>query len=284
MIEPMTESLLDRSARFIDDGVYEGPKANNPMDLRVEEVANDITVVCAFSHVWAVDSGGGLVLFDTSMEPFGRPAAEALRTWRDDPIDTIVYTHGHVDHVGGAAAFIEDNVSRGHKAPTIVAHEALPRRFDRYDLTNGYNTTINRRQFGWDGDFFADWVQPDTTYEARLGLDVGDLHVELRHDRGETDDHTWAWVPDHKAVFTGDLLIWVFPNAGNPQKVQRYPDDWAGALRSMADLGPELLLPAHRPPDRRRRAHPDRADHHRRCSGRPRSRHARPDERGSPPR
>jgi alkyl sulfatase BDS1-like metallo-beta-lactamase superfamily hydrolase len=40
-------------------------------------------------------------------------------------------------------------------------------------------------------------------------------------------------------------LIWHFPNAGNPQKVQRYPDDWARALRTMADLRPELLLPAH---------------------------------------
>ena len=41
------------------------------------------------------------------------------------------------------------------------------------------------------------------------------------------------------------LLIWNFPNAGNPQKVQRYPDEWAAALRQMAALEPELLLPAH---------------------------------------
>ena len=46
-------------------------------------------------------------------------------------------------------------------------------------------------------------------------------------------------------LFPGDLFIWVFPNAGNPQKVQRYPDDWAVALRKMAALGPELFVPAH---------------------------------------
>ena len=38
-------------------------------------------------------------------------------------------------------------------------------------------------------------------------------------------------------LLPGDLFIWVFPNAGNPQKVQRYPDDWAVALRKMAVLG-----------------------------------------------
>ena len=35
------------------------------------------------------------------------------------------------------------------------------------------------------------------------------------------------------------------PNCGNPQKVQRYAKDWAVALRAMADLGAETLLPGH---------------------------------------
>jgi alkyl sulfatase BDS1-like metallo-beta-lactamase superfamily hydrolase len=43
----------------------------------------------------------------------------------------------------------------------------------------------------------------------------------------------------------GDFVIWNFPNAGNPQKVQRYPVEWAAALRQMIDHGPELLVPAH---------------------------------------
>jgi alkyl sulfatase BDS1-like metallo-beta-lactamase superfamily hydrolase len=78
-----------------------------------------------------------------------------------------------------------------------------------------------------------------------MGLASGSLRFELFHARGETDDHLWAWLPAKKAVIVGDFLIWVFPNAGNPQKVQRYPLDWAVALRAMAALEPELLLPAH---------------------------------------
>jgi alkyl sulfatase BDS1-like metallo-beta-lactamase superfamily hydrolase len=74
---------------------------------------------------------------------------------------------------------------------------------------------------------------------------VGGLDLDLRHARGETDDATWVWVPERRTVCTGDLIIWCTPNAGNPQKVQRYAADWAVALREMAALGPELLLPGH---------------------------------------
>jgi alkyl sulfatase BDS1-like metallo-beta-lactamase superfamily hydrolase len=54
-----------------------------------------------------------------------------------------------------------------------------------------------------------------------------------------------VWVPERRTLCTGDLIIWCTPNAGNPQKVQRYAEDWAVALRAMAALEPELLLPGH---------------------------------------
>ena len=78
-----------------------------------------------------------------------------------------------------------------------------------------------------------------------LFVTAGGLDIELNHARGETDDHTWAWVPKHKAICAGDFFIWNFPNAGNPQKAQRYPREWAAALREMAGKGAELFLPAH---------------------------------------
>jgi alkyl sulfatase BDS1-like metallo-beta-lactamase superfamily hydrolase len=74
---------------------------------------------------------------------------------------------------------------------------------------------------------------------------VGGVAFECHHARGETDDHTWVWVPERKVLCTGDLIIWCTPNAGNPQKVQRYARDWAVALRAMAELGAEVLLPGH---------------------------------------
>jgi alkyl sulfatase BDS1-like metallo-beta-lactamase superfamily hydrolase len=62
----------------------------------------------------------------------------------------------------------------------------------------------------------------------------------------------------------GDLFIWAVPNAGNPQKVQRFASDWAAALRQMAACSAEIMLCGHGLPifgaDRVRQALTDTAD------------------------
>ncbi len=196
----------------------------------------------SFANVSAFDTGDGLVLIDTGSPMVARLVHDAVRGWSKRPLHTVVYSHGHIDHVSGVAAFEEEGSGRAR----VVAHEALPARFDRYRLTAGFNGTINARQFRMPGLAWPiDYRYPDVTYRARLDLDVGGVHFELHHDRGETDDHTWTWLPERKILCTGDLFIWVTPNAGNPQKVQRFTIEWAHALRAMAALGPELLLPGH---------------------------------------
>jgi alkyl sulfatase BDS1-like metallo-beta-lactamase superfamily hydrolase len=247
--------LLELSARFVDgtDPGAEGLGPVNRITLELSELADDLAMVESFSHVVAFRTTDGLVLFDTTLEPLARTALARIRDWDDGPVTTVVYTHGHIDHVGGGRAVLEEAAERGDTPPHIVAQEAVLDRFARYDLTNGYNAVINHRQFARSGlvprqaepTFPTGFAEPDVTYRDQLGLTIGDTRFELHHTRGETDDHTWTWVPHRRAVAMGDLLIWAFPNAGNPQKVQRYPGDWARALRAIAALDPELLLPAH---------------------------------------
>jgi alkyl sulfatase BDS1-like metallo-beta-lactamase superfamily hydrolase len=244
--------LLALSARIIDDGADE---SGSRVTLELSELATGVAFVESFSNVVVFDSGDGLVLFDASLQPLARPVLAGVRAWSTAPVHTLVYTHGHVDHVGGAKAVLSDASDSGHRRPDVIAHEAVPQRFARYDLTNGYNAVINQRQFGRTGlvdgmredrpTFPRNWVQPSITYRDRLQVRVGDLDIELRHGLGETDDHTWGWIPEHRAICVGDFVIWAFPNAGNPQKVQRYPLEWARVLREMQALEPELLLPAH---------------------------------------
>jgi alkyl sulfatase BDS1-like metallo-beta-lactamase superfamily hydrolase len=240
--------LLALSERVIDHGEYDGPGSVNRITTELSEVEDDIAVVESFSHVVVVRTGEGLVVFDTSLDGLARPCLESLRGWSSDAVHTIVYTHGHRDHAAGCRTFLDEAAVRGDARPVVVGHENVPHRFDRYELTDGYNAVINERQFPGrppTGTFFADWVRPDTTYVDGLALEVGGTAIELRHGKGETDDHTWAWLPERRAICGGDFFIWVFPNAGNPQKVQRYPREWAEALRRMAAAGAELFLPAH---------------------------------------
>ncbi|MGI8491174.1 MAG: alkyl sulfatase dimerization domain-containing protein [Acidimicrobiales bacterium] len=260
--------LLALSARIVDSGRVDQPV--NRVSNELSEVDEHIAVVESFSHSVALRTEEGLVVFDASGAPTGEAVVAALRGWSEGPVNTLVYTHGHLDHVGGSPAFVSDAAARRHPRPRFVAHAGVRDRFARYRMTDGYNRHINARQFGWlrnpqlrigaggageldataggrsGGAFLPDDVaEPDVAYHGRAAFSVGGVDVELHHARGETDDHTWAWIPSLKAVCSGDFLIWNFPNAGNPQKVQRYPAEWATALRTMASLEPELLLPAH---------------------------------------
>ena len=260
--------LLDLSARIIDSGHADQPV--NRVTNELSEIASGLALVESFSHAAVWDSPDGLVAFDTSGVHTGSAVVEAIRGWRPDtPFSRLVYTHGHADHVGGSGYFAADAESRGHGRPTVVGHENVARRLDRYDLTNNWNLLINARQFGATrgslnlqvGDtgtgldvriregaarFLPRTVlRPDHIVDERDDIRIGDEVLELHHARGETDDHLWSFVPERNWLFSGDFVIWNFPNAGNPQKVQRYPVEWAAALRDMIARGPELLIPAH---------------------------------------
>lgn len=243
--------LISLSTQIIDERAPIFPVRINQ---ELSEIADGVAVVESFSNVVALATPEGLILSDTSGAATGGQVVESLRGWSREPFHTILYTHGHIDHVGGARAFTANAEALGHRPPRFVGHENLPLRFDRYRLTAGYNTIINARQFrgarnlsiGGAEEFLPSGTPaPDVTFRDRMDVSVGGVHLDLRHAKGETDDHVWAWLPDRRMILSGDLFIWSFPNAGNPQKVQRYPREWAAALREMSGVGAELLVPAH---------------------------------------
>jgi len=208
--------------------------------LGLEELSDGLAFLSSFGNVIALATAGGLVLVDTGSFFMAGQNHQNLRAFSHLPLALAIYTHGHVDHAFGVGPF----EAEGRGKAEVIAHERVVERFDRYRLTAGYNRVINGRQFGvaaWPSDY----RYPDRTYSHDLRLEVGGEQLELHHARGETDDHTWVFLPERKVLCTGDLFIWASPNCGNPQKVQRYPREWARALREMAALRPETLLPGH---------------------------------------
>jgi alkyl sulfatase BDS1-like metallo-beta-lactamase superfamily hydrolase len=211
------------------------------------EVGDGAAFLPGFANVSAFETPEGLVMFDSGSFATAQMVFDAIRGWRPDAcLHTVVFTHGHVDHVFGLPLWEKEAVDRGWVPPRVVAHENIEARFERYLLTAGYNAAINRRQFQVDElQWPTDYRFPDQTYRDTLDLEVGGERFELHHAKGETDDYTWTWLPERKTICCGDLFIWAVPNAGNPQKVQRYPREWSQALREMAALGAEALLPGH---------------------------------------
>ncbi|MEY3581617.1 MAG: hypothetical protein RLZ02_570 [Actinomycetota bacterium] len=256
---------IELSTKVIDTGIVDEPL--NRVTNDITELADNLAIVESFSHSVVWDTGDGLMCFDASGAGSGEAVVNSIRSWRNDAITSLVYTHGHADHIGGSVAFAHDAQSRGLPNPRVIGHENVSKRMDRYSTTNGLNVRINRRQFGGiksdmkpnsgnmrealaldeGAQYFIPpaTLRPDQSFVDQLTIKAGDTLVEFHHARGETDDHLWGWIPEKKWIFTGDFVIWNYPNAGNPQKVQRYALEWAQALRKMISQGPELLLPAH---------------------------------------
>jgi glyoxylase-like metal-dependent hydrolase (beta-lactamase superfamily II) len=221
----------------------------------VREVAPGTLFFPYFGTVVALLTNEGIVLVDTSLNASGSIILQTLRRHTDLPIHTIIYTHGHLDHVGGANYFLDDARERGDPRPRVIAHSRVVDRLRRYERMWGQVTFINSIQFGgvplepgFEPPSPPVFVYPDETYDERITIEVGGERFELVHAIGETDDATWVWAPERDLVCAGDLFIWSCPNVGNPWKVQRYAEGWAEGLEAVADVHPALLLPGHGPP------------------------------------
>lgn len=242
-------SLSELSDRLWDGTDKTSDKGCHPFHplYQIEDVADEVALYKGFSNVAVVKTEDGDVLIDTgsSHEVAQQRVFEKVRSWSKSPINTAIYTHGHVDHAYGLPIFIEEARQNASKGIEIIAHELVPARMDRYILTDGFNTIINERQFGETLEWPTDPIYPTKTYEGKLIWKVGGVQFEATHARGETDDHTWIFLPEKRVIYAGDLFIWAAPNAGNPQKVQRYAHDWVRALRSMARCDAKVLLSGH---------------------------------------
>jgi glyoxylase-like metal-dependent hydrolase (beta-lactamase superfamily II) len=205
------------------------------------EVAPGVLMLANFSNSYAVSTSAGLLLVDPGLQVFSSRVHEGVRAWSGAPLHTAMYTHGHVDHAFGLRSWLEAG-----ERPNIIAQENCIARFRRYQLTHGLNARVNQRQFGLPQPVFPDQFDwPTIIVRDSLAQRIGDTEVRYRAAKGETDDALYAWLPERGCLFTGDLVIWSAPNCGNPQKVQRYPVEWAAALEEMAGLNAEWLFPGH---------------------------------------
>lgn len=216
------------------------------------ELAERTWFASLFSGVVAFETDEGIVLVDSGLVQLGPALAATLRTKTSAPIHTAIFTQGHVDHAYGLQSFL----APGQATPRIIAHRAMPRRFARYAKTAGHNAALNARQFGGTvslaeqapehfKSFGMPALPPNLLYDERIDIKVGGLTFEIHHCPGETDDHSWIFCPDRGVLCPGDLFIWGVPNAGNPQKVQRFAGEWAAGLRKMAAKQPRSLGPGH---------------------------------------
>ena len=201
----------------------------------------------AFGNVGVVETDEGLVLFDLALRLFGRTIFKAVREFSDKPIRYIIYSHGHFDHCLGFAQFIKEIKEKGWEMPQVIAHENLIRRFNKYRMLDKHQMWTYRQQFASVGVTLSDSEAAHDTLDPTIVMHgnesykfkLGKFNFELYHDKGESDDSIWMFIPEKKVLFTGDLLVSAFPQAGSPFRVQRYAKQWALAMEKMMEKNAE---------------------------------------------
>src|SRR5258708_25659684 len=136
----------------------------------LSEVGDRSGFVASFANVSAFGTDDGLVIVDSGSPIFSGAAHDSLRRWSDATVHTAVFTHGHIDHCFGVERYDADNAEQSAPPVTVVAHDAVPARFDRYRATAGFNTITTRRPFslGPNFEFPTDYRYPTRTHPDRL--------------------------------------------------------------------------------------------------------------------
>lgn len=119
----------------------------------------------------------------------------------------VFLTHGHVDHVGGAAA-----LASHYRIPVHGPHVA-----DRYWLDA---LPLQARQFGLPA---CQSLTPDHWLQEGDTLTVGQQQLEVLHTPGHTPGHVVLFQRDSGVLFAGDVLFQGsigrtdFPGGNHPQ-------------------------------------------------------------------
>jgi cyclase len=140
----------------------------------------------------------------------------------------LVNTHQHGDHTNGNCLL---------PGATIIGHHACR---DAIMATG-----IMRPDGLWDP---VDWgdlepAPPFVTFAERLDIHAGDLCIELHHfgTAAHTTNDVVAWIPEHRVLFTGDLVF----NGGTPFVLMGSVSGSLVALDHIAELDVEILVPGH---------------------------------------
>ncbi|TGE31361.1 alkyl/aryl-sulfatase [Desulfosporosinus sp. Sb-LF] len=204
-----------------------------------------------------------VILIDTLDTDYRGEALKAIiARHTDKPVKTIIYTHGHPDHRGGAGVFMDSE-------PEIIAFAPCKPVLGRMNALEDVLNQRGVRQFGYElsneeaisqgigiregivqGEGQRTFVPPTTVYsEAKIARDIDGITLEIAAAPGEAEDQLLIWLPAQKALCCGDNYYGCWPNLYAIRGGQyRDISTWVDTLDKLIAYQANYLLPGHTHP------------------------------------
>lgn len=146
----------------------------------------------------------------------------------------LTATHFHPEHDLGATAFPDDAEMVRWRAQQTEAEEQGAQMIERFSSFSAANAELLEG---------ARFRPVDTLFDDEIRLDLGGVHVRVKgvgpnHTRGDTV----MFVEEDRVLFTGDVVMAVFPSAsGQAASI----DQWITNMTEFEALSPAVVVPAH---------------------------------------
>jgi len=202
-----------------------------------------------WSNAGLIVADGASLLVDTLFDL--KLTAEMLEAMAPhlerSPLAAAFNTHGNGDHCYGNR-LLPDGIPIIASAAADEEIRAVPPAaaqllFKEADLGPEF-AAFSADAFG-PFEFAGNELRPPTeTFETDRVVTVGDREVQLFHlGPAHTAGDAIAWVPDARAVFTGDILF----IKGTPVMWAGPLSHWLAATERILALDPEVIVPGHGP-------------------------------------
>ncbi len=198
------------------------------------------------SNAGFVVTEGGVVVFDALGTPaLGYRLLQRIREVTDQPIDRIVISHYHADHVYGLQAFKEHAGN-----PPVWAQRQTLGYIGGNRASQGEDAERRLQQrrealFPWvDENTYV--VAPDHLFDESASFEVGGVSFQLSHlGPAHAPGDSIMRVPDYGVLFGGDVIYkGRVPFLDSPETDTRH---WLEGLEKLTRLDPppSFVIPGH---------------------------------------
>ena len=225
---------------------------------KAEQIAPGLWCSPGLSNAYLLTTGDGRVIVNTGMGfegPVHRANFDAVDS---SPVRYIIFTQGHVDHVGGLDSVRDPDTTVVAQANWTAWRDdnerLIPYRASRsaFAFKDTLATGIHaiQRRLGTTRLPGQSVPVVDVDFHDTLTLDVGGRRLELISvPGGETTDSLVVWLPEERICLCGNTFGPLFGHVPNlvTMRGDRYRDALTciASVERVRDLEPELVVTGH---------------------------------------